>query len=340
MITEKQITEKLSGLIDPTSGKTLKSNGGIRKITIDKENNKVYLIIALADDTSPKKDDFQYELMKILKLELGFSGVRVEYTKLNTRAAGETTILAPNSKVNFLAVASGKGGVGKSTLTANIGVALSRMGKKVGIIDADIYGSSINQVMEITKLPTQRENLIIPVLKEGIEVITTAMLVDGNKPIMWRGPMLQKLLKHFLNDVKWSADIEYILIDLPPGTGDVAMDIQQLIPQTRQLLVTTPHPSASHVAVRAGLMAKELRHPIIGVIENMSYLEIDGNKHNVFGNGGGQQVSKELGIELLEQIPLTQPTNGKYHSLFLETDELSKTYDRIAEQIIDSFNKK
>lgn len=337
MVTEKQIIEALESMIDPDNGKTLKENGGVRKVEYNAEANKVNLVIGLADDKSKKLNDFQFEIMKKMKVELGIGGVKIEYVKLSTRSSQETNILGEDSEVKFLAIASGKGGVGKSTITANLAMALTRMGKKVGLIDADIYGSSINQIMEIDELPTQVGNLINPVEKEGIQVITTAMLVQGNKPLMWRGPMLQKLLKHFLHDVDWAKDIEYILIDLPPGTGDVAIDIQQLIPQTRQILVTTPHPSASHVAVRAGIMAKELKHPILGVIENMSFIDIDGEKHRVFGKGGGAQVAYELETELLATLPLTQPENGKYHSLYLAEDKLSKEYDSIAKEVIRVF---
>lgn len=339
MLTDQQIKSTLEALVDPTNGKTLKENEGVRKIDYNSEENKVTLIIALADDKDPKKDDFQYELMKKLKIDLKIAGVKVEYTKLNTRAAGETNILGANSNVKFLAVASGKGGVGKSTITANLALALTRLGRKVGLIDADIYGSSINQIMEIEKLPVQRGNLISPVEVEGIEVITTAMLMRDNKPLMWRGPMLQKILVHFLNDVDWAADLDYILFDLPPGTGDVALDIQQFIPHARQVLVTTPHPSASHVAVRAGKMAQELKHPIIGVIENMSYIEINDEKHRVFGKGGGAKVAMELETTLLAQLPLAQPENGMYHSLFLQDDSLADAYDNVATLIIDDFEQ-
>lgn len=337
MITEKQITTALNELVDPTNGKTLKDNSAVRKVEYDNANNKVNLIIALADDKSPKKDEFQFNLMKKMKMDLKIGGVKIEYTRLDTRTQAETNILGENSKVKFLAVASGKGGVGKSTITANLAIALTRLGKKVGLIDADVYGSSINQIMEIDELPIQKGNLISPVVKEGIEVITTSMLIEGNKPLMWRGPMLQKLLKHFLNDVDWSPELEYIILDLPPGTGDVAMDIQALIPQTKQLLVTTPHPSASHVAVRAGIMAKTLKHPIVGVVENMSFIEIDGNKHRVFGKGGGATVAYELETELLATLPLAQPENGKYHSLYLENDKLSETFDSLAKDVVKAF---
>ncbi len=337
MITEKLIRTALNSLIDPSNGKTLEANNAIRIVEYNAETNKVNLVIALADDRTPKKDEFQFEIMKKMKVEMKIGGVKIEYTRLDTRTQSETFILAPESNVKFLAVASGKGGVGKSTIAANLAIALTRLGKKVGLIDADIYGSSINQIMEIDELPVQIGNLISPVVKEGIEVITTAMLIEGNKPLMWRGPMLQKLLKHFLNDVDWSKELEYIIIDLPPGTGDVAMDIQALIPQTKQLLVTTPHPSASHVAVRAGIMAQKLNHPIIGVVENMSFIEIDGKKHRVFGKGGGAKVAYELDTELLATLPLTQPENGTYHSLYLQDDLLSKEFDKLAEVVIESF---
>ncbi|XMB85182.1 P-loop NTPase [Mycoplasmatota bacterium WC44] len=338
MFTEENVRASIEILFDPTSGKTLKETNGIRKISIDQENKKVHIIIALDKLNTPEQEDLQFEMVKTLKVDLGFHGVKFEYTTHNTRAQGETTILGPDSNVKFIAVASGKGGVGKSTVTANLAVALARLGKKVGIIDADIYGSSIAQVMQTNEQPVYEDNLFTPVSIGGIEIMTTSMLLGENKPLMWRGPMLSKILKNFFHDTKWSEDIEFILIDLPPGTGDVALDIQNFIPQSKQLLVTTPHPNAAHVAVRAGLMAQHLNHPIIGVIENMSYLEIDGNRHNVFGIGGGEAVANQLETNLLGQIPLGQPENGKMHSIYLKEDNTSKIFDDLVSKVIKDFS--
>lgn len=338
-MTKEQIQSAIESILDPTNGKSLKENEAIRQIDYDADANKLQLLIAMANDKDQDaKNKMQLQMMKALKIDLGIAGVKIEYARLGQRSVKETPILDANSPIKFLAIASGKGGVGKSTVTANLALALTRMGKKVGLIDADVYGSSIAQIMEITDRPKQVGNLVDPVHHEGIEVIATSMLQAENAPLMWRGPMLGKILTHFLTEVNWANDTEYILFDLPPGTGDVALDIQTKIPQARQLIVTTPHPSAAHVAVRAGKMAQSLKHPVIGVVENMSYLDMNNEKLPVFGSGGGEQVAYELGTDLLVQIPIAQPSNDRYTSLFLSDDPMSGHYDKLAKLVILAFD--
>ena len=218
-------------------------------------------------------------------------------------------ILGQSSTVEFIAVASGKGGVGKSTVTVNLAVALARKGKKVGIIDADIYGFSIPDMMGIEEQPQLVENVIIPVEKFGVKVISMGFFVQDNAPVVWRGPMLGKMLRNFFNEVNWG-DVEYILLDLPPGTGDVALDVHQLIPQSKEVIVTTPHATAAFVAARAGAMAIQTNHEILGIVENMSYYESkDGSVDYIFGRGGGAKLAEDLHSELLAQIPLGAPDN-------------------------------
>ncbi len=340
MLTKEQIQAAIAAVIDPTNGKSLADNEAIRQIDYDSDANKCTLLIAMANDKDQDaKNKMQLQLMKALKIDLGIGGVKIEYVRLGHRSVQETPILDANSTIKFLAIASGKGGVGKSTVTANLALALSRLGRKVGLIDADVYGSSIAQIMEISERPKQVGNLVDPVLHEGIEVIATSMLQAENAPLMWRGPMLGKILTHFLTEVNWAKDTEYILFDLPPGTGDVALDIQTKIPQARQLIVTTPHPSAAHVAVRAGKMAQSLKHPIIGVVENMSYLDYNNEQLFVFGTGGGEQVAYELGTQLLVQIPIAQPSNERYSSLYLAEDPMSGHYDKLAKLVMLSFEQ-
>jgi ATP-binding protein involved in chromosome partitioning len=340
MITKEIIEEKIAQIIDPTSSKTLAENDAIRQIDYDEATNKAYLLIAMTNEKDQDAiNKMQLQIMKALKIDLGIGGVKIEYVKQGRRSVQETPILDSNSSIKFVAIASGKGGVGKSTVTANLALALTRLGKKVGLIDADIYGSSIVQIMEIEDRPKQVGNLVDPVIHENVQVIATSMLQNENAPLMWRGPMLGKILTHFLTEVNWSQDTEYILFDLPPGTGDVALDIQTKIPQARQIIVTTPHPSAAHVAVRAGKMAQNLKHPIIGVVENMSYLDHAGEKVHVFGEGGGEQVAYELGTELLIQLPIAQPNNGQYSSLFTDKDEISWIYDKLAKFVILSYEQ-
>ena len=338
-MTKEQIQSAIESIMDPSNGKTLKENDAIRQIDFDADANKLQLLIAMGNDKDQDaKNKMQLQMMKALKIDLGIAGVKIEYAKLGQRSVKETPILDVNSPIKFLAIASGKGGVGKSTVTANLALALTRLGKKVGLIDADVYGSSIAQIMEITDRPKQVGTLVDPVHHEGIEVIATSMLQAENAPLMWRGPMLGKILTHFLTEVNWASDTEYILFDLPPGTGDIALDIQTKIPQARQLIVTTPHPSAAHVAVRAGKMAQNLKHPIIGVVENMSYLEVNNEKLPVFGQGGGEQVAYELGTDLLVQIPISQPSNERYSSLYLADDPMSAHYDKLAKLVILAFD--
>lgn len=209
--------------------------------------------------------------------------------------------------VRFLAIASGKGGVGKSTVTVNTAIALSRAGKRVGVIDADIYGYSIPNMLGITDKPRKINNRIQPVERCGIHVISTGFFVDSNSPVIWRGPMLGKMLSTFLNEVEWP-ELDYLLIDLPPGTGDVALYVHQNIPQCAEIIVTTPHSTASFVAERAGAMAQQTQHHIVGVVENMSYFEDDyGKKHYLFGKGGGAHLAELLHTSMLAQIPISAP---------------------------------
>lgn len=218
-------------------------------------------------------------------------------------------ILDAAEGVQFIAIASGKGGVGKSTVTVNLAVALARLGKKVGLIDADIYGFSVPDMMGIDQKPELIDNKIVPIERFGVKVISMGFFVEDNTPVIWRGPMLGKMLRNFFQEVTWG-DVEYVLLDLPPGTGDVALDVHQMIPQSKEIIVTTPHATAAFVAARAGAMAIHTQHEIIGIVENMSYYnDSSGEKAYIFGRGGGGKLAEELHTELLAQIPLGAPDN-------------------------------
>jgi len=335
MVSKELIQEKVETLIDPTCNKTLKETGGIRFVGIDDESNKAILVIALEKKDANEAKQFKVELTKLIKLELGFTGLKLELEELNPKEKG--TVLDKEKSVRYIGVASGKGGVGKSTITANLAVTFAKLGHKVGLIDADIYGPSIPSVMDLEiKLPSgTKEEKIIPFEKFNVEIISTAFFVDNNKPLMWRGPMLHKMLEHFFYDVKWHDDIEYIFVDLPPGTGDVALDIQSLIPQCEMIVVTTPHPTASSIAVKAGFGAKQLNHEIIGVIENMSFYKNTENqkKELLFGEGGGEDVANQLNAPLLGQLEIAQPANG-HHSIFALDEPNGLVYLLIAKQIL------
>ena len=243
--------------------------------------------------------------------------------------------------VQFFAIASGKGGVGKSTVTVNLALALARRGKKVGIIDADIYGFSIPNMMGIEERPKTVNNTILPVERYGVKVISMGFFVENNSPVIWRGPMLGKMLEHFFTDVVWG-DIDFILLDLPPGTGDIALDIHQMLPESKEIIVTTPHATAAHVAARAGTMATQTNHEILGVIENMAYMECGKcrTKEYPFGRGGGAALAGQLKTKLLAQIPLgvqggssVEPDDAP--SIYKEDSSIGQVYLDVADQIIE-----
>ncbi|PPK98796.1 ATP-binding protein involved in chromosome partitioning [Kineococcus xinjiangensis] len=227
-----------------------------------------------------------------------------------TGAAPTIAFNDPGSLTRVLAVASGKGGVGKSSVTVNLAAAMAADGLSVGIVDADVHGFSVPHLLGVTGRPTKVESMILPPSAHGIKVISIGMFVEGNQPVTWRGPMLHRALQQFLSDVHWG-DLDVLLLDLPPGTGDVAISVAQLLPSAEVLVVTTPQQAAADVAERAGAMAEQTSQRLAGVVENMSWLTLpDGSRLEVFGSGGGQAVagslSRRLGTEvpLLGQVPL------------------------------------
>lgn len=219
-------------------------------------------------------------------------------------------LLRPDSGVQFIAIASGKGGVGKSTVTVNLAAALARLGKRVGLIDADIYGFSVPDMMGIEEQPEVTNGRLVPIERFGVKVMSMGFFVEDNSPVVWRGPMLGRMLRNFFAEVEWG-ELDYMLLDLPPGTGDIALDVHQMIPQSKEIIVTTPHATAAFVAARAGAMALKTKHEIVGVIENMSYYVCPkcGERDYVFGRGGGARLAETLHTDLLAQIPLGAPDN-------------------------------
>ncbi|MGD7009875.1 Mrp/NBP35 family ATP-binding protein [Metabacillus sp. 84] len=245
--------------------------------------------------------------------------------------------MAGGKEPTYIAIASGKGGVGKSTVSVNLAVALARMGKKVGLIDADIYGFSVPDMMGITNRPVLRGDSIIPVERFGVKVISMGFFVEDNAPVIWRGPMLGKMLNNFFQEVEWG-DLDYLLLDLPPGTGDVALDVHSMLPACKEIIVSTPHPTAAFVAARAGAMALRTDHEVIGVVENMAYFESQttGEKEYVFGKGGGDKLAEELQVPILGRIPLRQPDwNEKDFapSVYAQDHPTGKIYETMAEKV-------
>src|SRR5438477_4046498 len=216
-------------------------------------------------------------------------------TKLRGGVESRSKGLSLDASTRVLAVCSGKGGVGKSTVTASLAVALSQQGLRVGILDADIYGHSIPHLLGIQQKPIAVDKMIVPPVKDGLKLMSIGFFLDDNQPVMWRGPMLHKALEQFLSDVHWG-ELDALVVDMPPGTGDVAISLGQLLPHAEVLVVTTPQPAAQEVAARAGAMAQKTGMRLIGVVENMT--------GDVFGSGGGERLAAELGIPLLGSVPL------------------------------------
>ncbi|WP_213406254.1 P-loop NTPase [Staphylococcus pasteuri] len=354
MLTVNQVKELVGELKDPIIDVPLKETDGIVDVSIKEEIEHVSVKIAMAQLGGQPQLDLQMAIVKVLK-ENGAKTVGIRFEELPAdiveQYRGKGTekpktiegLLSKNNPVEFIAIASGKGGVGKSTVAVNLAVALAREGKKVGLVDADIYGFSVPDMMGIDEKPGIEGKEVIPVERYGVKVISMAFFVEENAPVIWRGPMLGKMLTNFFTEVRWG-DLDYLILDLPPGTGDVALDVHSMLPSSKEIIVTTPHPTAAFVAARAGAMAKHTDHSILGVIENMSYFESKetGNREYVFGKGGGTKLADELNTQLFGELPLEQPTwnpNDFSPSIYQPEDRLGKIYQTIAQKVIATTQK-
>jgi ATP-binding protein involved in chromosome partitioning len=356
MITKEQVLQSVQQLIDPQYGNSVVQLNLVRDIMI--KDNSVSLTYITTVEDNRYQENARKAVTEALEA-LGAEQVHIRFRKITDHershildasqepshghedsSPSNDSVLTGDSKVQFIAVASGKGGVGKSTVTVNLAVALARKGKKVGIIDADIYGFSIPDMMGVEEQPKIVDNKIIPIEKFGVKIISMGFFVQDNAPVIWRGPMLGKMLKNFFNEVNWG-ELDYLLLDLPPGTGDVALDVHQMLPLSKEIIVTTPHATAAFVAARAGAMAVQTNHEILGIVENMSYYACKscGEKDYVFGRGGGAKLAEELHSELLAQIPLGAPDNhiseAEYSpSVYKETTIAGQLYLEIADKIM------
>lgn len=347
MLQEQELRTIIGQLKDPFLHISLEELNAIEEVKIKEEKSHVSLKIGISKTNTAEQLQLQQQIVEKVK-EAGVDSVGLRFHELSqeTIAAYQVSstdqsdsLLSANSKTTFLAIASGKGGVGKSTVSVNLAVALARLGKKVGLIDADIYGFSVPDMMGITKRPVVRGEKIIPVERFGVKVISMGFFVEDNAPVIWRGPMLGKMLTNFFHEVEWG-DIDYLLLDLPPGTGDVALDIHSMLPACKEIIVSTPHPTAAFVAARAGAMAIQTEHEIIGVIENMAYFESvkTGEKEYIFGRGGGEKLAEELRVPLIGKIPLQQPDWNDEDfapSVYGEDHPIGQIYLKIGSQVIN-----
>jgi ATP-binding protein involved in chromosome partitioning len=321
-VTDEALHEALSSVIDPEIRKPVTELGMVERVEVD-EAGRVSVTLLLTVSGCPMKDTLTKDTTAALSRVEGVTAVDVTLGVMSDEqraalrqqlrggvAEREIPFAKPGSLTRVYAVASGKGGVGKSSVTVNLAAALAESGLRVGVVDADVYGFSVPRMLGVEHRPTQVDDMILPPVSHDVKVISIGMFVPGNQPVVWRGPMLHRALQQFLGDVFWG-DLDVLLLDLPPGTGDIAISVAQLIPGAEILVVTTPQQAAAEVAERAGSIAIQTHQRIVGVIENMSWLELpDGSRQEIFGSGGGQAVAESLTrsvgaeVPLLGQVPL------------------------------------
>ncbi|MEV0945706.1 Mrp/NBP35 family ATP-binding protein [Rhodococcus sp. NPDC049939] len=322
VLSESAVRSALARVQDPEIRKPITELGMVKSVDIA-DDDSVDIAIYLTTAGCPLRTEITDRVTKAVADVPGAGTIRVELdvmsdeqrTELRKSLRGDSTepvipFAQPGSLTRVYAVASGKGGVGKSSVTVNVAAALAARGLSVGVLDADIYGHSVPRMLGTDAKPTQVERMIMPPVGHDVRLISIAQFTQGNTPVVWRGPMLHRALQQFLADVFWG-DLDILLLDLPPGTGDVAISVAQLIPGAEILVVTTPQQAAAEVAERAGAIALQTRQRIVGVVENMSWMDLpDGTRMDVFGSGGGQDVADRLTravgaeVPLLGQIPL------------------------------------
>lgn len=319
------VREALTRVVDPEIRRPITDLGMVRSVDVDTtlpEGARVTVGIDLTTAGCPLRDTITKDVTAAVESVEGVAEVRMalgvmspeQRAALTERLRGgpapEIPFSKPTSLTKVFAIASGKGGVGKSSVTANLAVAMAADGLRVGVVDADIYGFSIPRMLGVTQPPTRVDEMLLPPIAHEVKVISIGMFVPPGQPVVWRGPMLHRALQQFLADVFWG-DLDVLLLDLPPGTGDIAISVAQLLPGSEIVVVTTPQVAAAEVAERAGSIATQTRQGVVGVVENMAWLEQpDGTRLELFGSGGGARVAEGLSrstgtaVPVLGQVPL------------------------------------
>jgi ATP-binding protein involved in chromosome partitioning len=304
-VDRAQVMAALGGVIDPELRRPVTELDMVRNVEIS--DGRVSLTIVLTVAGCPLRNSFEEQVERVLSGVEGVTGFQLSFdvmtpeerqaltTRLRGTASDRENVIQLPAGCRVIAVASGKGGVGKSSLSANLAVAFSQLGHEVGVLDADVYGHSIPHILGIRQKPVAVDQMIVPPVKDGLKLMSIGFFLDGNEPVMWRGPMLHRALEQFLTDVHWG-EIDVLVVDMPPGTGDVSISLGQLLPRAEVLVVTTPQKLAQDVAARAASMAQKTNMRLLGVVENMS--------GEVFGTGGGAELARELGVPLLGTVPL------------------------------------
>jgi ATP-binding protein involved in chromosome partitioning len=314
--SKEQVTEALKGVIDPELRRNIVELGMVRSVGIA-DDGRVDVVVSLTTPGCPIRSHFQNAVAEQVRGLEGVTAVGVTFDVLSDQEKGRIQQTLGRQRLpegalaqvkNVVCVASGKGGVGKSTMTANLAAALQADGQSAGALDCDVYGYSIPRMLGVNRKPeVNAERKIVPLTApSGVKVMSIGFFLEENAAVVWRGPMLHKAIQQFLEDVDWG-ELDYLLLDLPPGTGDVSMTLAQLLPQAKVLIVTTPQPAAQSVASRAAEMAAKVDLELLGAIENMSaFTGPDGQRVTIFGEGGGQLLADELDIPLLGKVPLSE----------------------------------
>jgi len=318
MPTREEIRLALREVLDPEIGRPIEDIGMLKDIEVEGGTVRVHVLITI--EGCPLKDRIESDVTKALSTVPGVDRVEVGLSPMSEeeRAALVAKLRGPggaapqpqptffaDGRTTVIAVASGKGGVGKSTVTVNLAAALAAEGHRVGVVDVDVWGFSVPRMLGVSGEPVGFNGMIMPLEAHGVKVISMGFFVPEEQPVIWRGPMLHKAVQQFLGDVYWG-ELDFLLADLPPGTGDVSISVAGFLPGAQMLVVTTPQEAARKVAERAGKMAERTRLTVCGVVENMSFFVCPhcGERTSIFGEGGGQEAADTLGVPLLGQIPL------------------------------------
>ena len=362
MPTEAEIIEALRPVEDPELHRSIVDLGMVKQVSID--DGAVTVLIALTTPGCPLRNEIQRRVTDGVATVAGVASVSLDFTAMTEQelaglrqqlngnpaatagsqaahghAEGRAIPFAdPSSPTRVLLIASGKGGVGKSSVTTNLAVALAERGRKVAIIDADVWGFSIPRMLGIDRQPVLIDSMLVPPDAHGVRAISMGFFAEEDQAVIWRGPMLHKALEQFLTDVFWD-DPDYLLIDLPPGTGDISISLSQFLPRAEVYVVTTPQPAAQRVAQRAAAMADKVRLEVKGIIENMAWFTgDDGQRYEIFGAGGGQELADKIDVPLLGQIPLVSELregsdSGDPIVAGNPTSEAGQAFTAIAERI-------
>jgi ATP-binding protein involved in chromosome partitioning len=361
-ITENDVIEALRPVQDPELHRSIVELDMVRSVRVALPT--VDLQVALTIPGCPLKAEIQRRVSEAVNSLEGVEVVNLDFTSMTDEerqalrvklhgdpgatagsqpshghAEGRTIPFAdPSSKTRVLLIASGKGGVGKSSVTANLAIALAQRGKKVSVVDADVWGFSIPRMLGIDRPPVLIDQMIVPPVAYGVSCISMGFFVEEDQPVIWRGPMLHKALEQFLTDVFWD-EPDYLVVDLPPGTGDISLSLAQFLPRAELYVVTTPQPAAQKVAQRSAFMAEKVRLEVKGVIENMSWFTADdGTRYELFGAGGGRELAEKIEVPLLAQVPLVPALreggdDGRPITAVDPTSEAAQAFHALAERV-------